>query len=201
MNKSISNKALQTKEKITEVAEHMFIENGYNATTLREIAKKAGVTTGAFYKHYKCKEDILVAIFNEGFTKQWEKFYELNEDLTPVSYAKMVAEINNGLAQTFGVELLKVYCMAQIELGNQGSLWKVLDTEKYSMYDEKLLESLANKYSTHYSWDKIDSIIAKVDRGVILDWLIQKGSYDLGSETETMLLMVFKIIFDKWNWD
>ncbi len=198
MSKSISNKALQTKNQITSIARKMFADKGYTATTLRDIAKSAGVTTGAFYKYYKSKEEILISIFNEGFTKQWERFYELNEDLTPLKYAEMVAEINNGLADAFGTELLKVYCNAQIELGNQGSLWKVLDSEEYSLYDRQLLETLAEKYSTGYTWNEIDRIIAKIDRGVILDWLISGGDYDLGAETKEMLLLVFKVIFDKW---
>lgn len=201
MSKLISNKAIETKERITRVAEEMFVEKGYAATTLRDISAKANVTTGAFYKYYKCKEDILVAIFNEGFTKQWEKFYELKEDFSPFDYAEMVGEMNKGLASAFGLDLLKVYCAAQWEIGNQGSLWKVLDSEKYSLYDQALLEKLVNKYSTKYSSNEVDDIILKVDRGVILDWIIKQGTYDIQEATTKMLLMVFKEIFDKWNWE
>ena len=178
----------------------MFIEKGYVATTLRDITAKAGVTTGAFYKHYGSKEEILISIFNDGFTKQWEKFYELKEDITPITYAKIIGEINNGLADAFGTELLKVYCTAQLEMGNSGSLWKILDSEKYSRYEQVLLENLVSRYSTKYSWDQVDDIIAKIDRGVILDWIIKQGSYNLGKETNEMLLMIFEVIFDKWDW-
>ncbi len=196
----MSGKAVLTKERIKRTAEKMFIEKGYVATTLRDITAKAGVTTGAFYKHYGSKEEILISIFNDGFTKQWEKFYELKEDITPITYAKIIGEINNGLADAFGTELLKVYCTAQLEMGNSGSLWKILDSEKYSRYEQVLLENLVSRYSTKYSWDQVDDIIAKIDRGVILDWIIKQGSYNLGKETNEMLLMIFEVIFDKWDW-
>ena len=196
----MSGKAVLTKERIKRTAEKMFIEKGYVATTLRDITAKAGVTTGAFYKHYGSKEEILISIFNDGFTKQWEKFYELKEDITPITYAKIIGEINNGLADAFGTELLKVYCTAQLEMGNSGSLWKILDSEKYSRYEQVLLENLVSQYSTKYSWDQVDDIIAKIDRGVILDWIIKQGSYNLGKETNEMLLMIFEVIFDKWDW-
>ena len=200
MEKTMSGKAVLTKERIKRTAEKMFIEKGYVATTLRDITAKAGVTTGAFYKHYGSKEEILISIFNDGFTKQWEKFYELKEDITPITYAKIIGEINNGLADAFGTELLKVYCTAQLEMGNSGSLWKILDSEKYSRYEQVLLENLVSRYSTKYSWDQVDDIIAKIDRGVILDWIIKQGSYNLGKETNEMLLMIFEVIFDKWDW-
>lgn len=200
MEKTMSGKAVLTKERIKRTAEKMFIEKGYVATTLRDITAKAGVTTGAFYKHYGSKEEILISIFNDGFTKQWEKFYELKEDITPITYAKIIGEINNGLADAFGTELLKVYCTAQLEMGNSGSLWKILDSEKYSRYEQVLLENLVSRYSTKYSWDQVDDIIAKIDRGVILDWIIKQGSYNLGRETNEMLLMIFEVIFDKWDW-
>ena len=200
MEKTMSGKAVLTKERIKSTAEKMFIEKGYVATTLRDITAKAGVTTGAFYKHYGSKEEILISIFNDGFTKQWEKFYELKEDITPITYAKIIGEINNGLADAFGTELLKVYCTAQLEMGNSGSHWKILDSEKYSRYEQVLLENLVSRYSTKYSWDQVDDIIAKIDRGVILDWIIKQGSYNLSKETNEMLLMIFEVIFDKWDW-
>ena len=81
-----------------------------------------------------------------------------------------------------------------------GSLWKILDSEKYSRYEQVLLENLVSRYSTKYSWDQVDDIIAKIDRGVILDWIIKQGSYNLGKETNEMLLMIFEVIFDKWDW-
>ena len=51
-----------TRERILEVAADLFIEQGYDATSLREIAEKIGVTKAALYYHFSNKEDILRAL-------------------------------------------------------------------------------------------------------------------------------------------
>lgn len=47
-----------TLEKIHNIAITEFLEKGFRGASLREIVKKAGVTTGAFYGYYKSKEEL-----------------------------------------------------------------------------------------------------------------------------------------------
>lgn len=58
MPRSSREKSLQTREKILAAAYQAFVEHGYNATSMRVISKKAGVTVGAIYNHFQTKEDI-----------------------------------------------------------------------------------------------------------------------------------------------
>jgi AcrR family transcriptional regulator len=51
-----------TRERILEVALDLFTEQGYDGTSLREIAAKLGVTKAALYYHFESKEDILQAL-------------------------------------------------------------------------------------------------------------------------------------------
>jgi AcrR family transcriptional regulator len=51
-----------TRERILEVASDLFIEQGYDATSLREISGKVGVTKAALYYHFANKQDILRAL-------------------------------------------------------------------------------------------------------------------------------------------
>lgn len=46
------------KQRVMEVATDMFVARGYAATTLLDIAKKAGVATRTLYQHFGDKEDI-----------------------------------------------------------------------------------------------------------------------------------------------
>lgn len=48
-----------TRGRIQEVALEMFTEKGYDATSLREIAERLGVTKAALYYHFKSKEEIV----------------------------------------------------------------------------------------------------------------------------------------------
>ena len=51
-----------TRERILDVALDLFIEQGYDKTTLRQIAGPLGFTQAAIYYHFAAKEDILVAL-------------------------------------------------------------------------------------------------------------------------------------------
>jgi AcrR family transcriptional regulator len=51
-----------TRERILDVALDLFIEQGYDKTTLRQIAQPLGFTQAAIYYHFAAKEDILVAL-------------------------------------------------------------------------------------------------------------------------------------------
>ncbi len=48
-----------TKKKIFDTALLLFAEQGYKATTMRQIAKSVGIQQSAIYNHFKNKEDIL----------------------------------------------------------------------------------------------------------------------------------------------
>jgi AcrR family transcriptional regulator len=51
-----------TRERILEVALTLFNEQGYDKTSLREIAERLEVTKAALYYHFERKEDILVEL-------------------------------------------------------------------------------------------------------------------------------------------
>ncbi|WP_054006011.1 TetR family transcriptional regulator [Cypionkella psychrotolerans] len=54
--------AEQTRSAILDAAEQMFCEQGVSASTLEKISRKAGVTRGALYWHFKDKIDLLRAL-------------------------------------------------------------------------------------------------------------------------------------------
>ena len=58
---------------ILEVAKSEFLQHGYRAVGLREIVKKAGVTTGAFYGYFKNKEELFSSLVG----KEYNHFMEL----------------------------------------------------------------------------------------------------------------------------
>ncbi len=50
--------AEETKDSILEAATKVFMDKGFSNASLEQIAKKAGVTRGAIYWHFKNKMDI-----------------------------------------------------------------------------------------------------------------------------------------------
>ena len=51
-----------TRERILDVAADLFIEQGYDLASLREIAERMGFTKAALYYHFASKADILMAL-------------------------------------------------------------------------------------------------------------------------------------------
>jgi AcrR family transcriptional regulator len=55
----------ETRERLLLVARQAFARNGYDATTNKEIADAAQITTGAIYHYYSSKADLYVAVYEE----------------------------------------------------------------------------------------------------------------------------------------
>ena len=60
---------INKKEEIIDYATTLFMNQGYLATSTRQIAKGLGITQPAIYHHFKNKEDIYVHVLTK-FTKQ-----------------------------------------------------------------------------------------------------------------------------------
>ena len=65
---------MSTKEKILDAALTLFAENGYNGTSVGQIAKAVGIKAPSLYKHYKSKEDILNALIDSAEVRYEEMF-------------------------------------------------------------------------------------------------------------------------------
>ena len=58
-------KGSDTKAEIQEIALELFTENGYEATSMREIAEHLDISKAALYYHFAGKEDIIRSLFDE----------------------------------------------------------------------------------------------------------------------------------------
>lgn len=57
-----------TEERILDVAQRLFLEKGYENTTIQDIVNGlGGMTKGAVYHHFKSKEDIMGAVGDRMF--------------------------------------------------------------------------------------------------------------------------------------
>src|SRR3970040_2313969 len=62
MSKEKPKKGEVTRLAVEDAAFELFMEQGYHATSMRQIADKAGLALGGIYNHFSSKEDIFVAI-------------------------------------------------------------------------------------------------------------------------------------------
>lgn len=86
------------KQRVMEVATDMFVQRGYAATTLLDIAKKAGVATRTLYQHFGDKEAIFREVISARGTGKIDRpTLEKGEDL--------VAALNKAARYSYEVAL------------------------------------------------------------------------------------------------
>jgi AcrR family transcriptional regulator len=89
-----------TREQIRRVALELFAEQGYEKTSLREIAERLEVTKAALYYHFKTKEDIVSSLFDD-FHAEAEELLEWSRGQEPTTasrreFVRRYAEIIRG---------------------------------------------------------------------------------------------------------
>ena len=63
--KNVLTKKQRTRQAIEQAAYDLFMEQGFTATSMRQIAEGAGLALGGIYNHYKSKEEIFRAIIQD----------------------------------------------------------------------------------------------------------------------------------------
>ncbi|MGH9080899.1 MAG: TetR/AcrR family transcriptional regulator [Acidimicrobiales bacterium] len=87
-----------TRARILEVALDLFIDQGYDKTSLREIAGRLGLTKAALYYHFHSKQDILLALhlrLHDLFAGSIEILGELqsNREAWPAVFDYLIGEM------------------------------------------------------------------------------------------------------------
>lgn len=73
---------LRIKTKVLSAAAELFLQKGFSATTVKEIAAKAGVSTSTMLYVHKSKEDILAALVSDILERQFKKTEQLLQGIT-----------------------------------------------------------------------------------------------------------------------
>jgi AcrR family transcriptional regulator len=63
--KTALKKSDLTRQRVLEVTSDLFRRNGYQATSMRDIAKAVGMKSGSLYYYHESKEALLAAILND----------------------------------------------------------------------------------------------------------------------------------------
>lgn len=72
------------EKNILRISTELFLNQGYDETTIRQIAEKCGIGRGHLYYYFKKKEDILIHIFNKILNKIYDDLIDTNNSKTEI---------------------------------------------------------------------------------------------------------------------
>ncbi|MCB0804879.1 MAG: TetR/AcrR family transcriptional regulator [Bacteroidales bacterium] len=83
----------QRRQQIMNTALQLFAANGFSNTSISQIAAKAKISKGLMYNYFTGKDDLLQAIFEQGFNEMFEMF-DPNKDgvLTKEEFTYFIEE-------------------------------------------------------------------------------------------------------------
>ncbi|WPG39289.1 TetR/AcrR family transcriptional regulator [Variovorax sp. EBFNA2] len=102
----------QTRERLIETAQQLFVSNGYGGASIRDIADKAGYSQGAFYSNFSSKEDVLLELLRRHMEAEALQLFKAMGDERQAP-EQMLAELE-AWASTLNHDA--DWCMLSIEL-------------------------------------------------------------------------------------
>ncbi|AZV43923.1 TetR/AcrR family transcriptional regulator [Peribacillus asahii] len=167
-------KAVETKSRIFQTAYKLISEKEYENVSISDICKSADVSIGAFYHHYKGKDDILLEIYSQA-----DKHY--NESLSGKKFHNYTTKLETYItsyfeysANTTGYNILKHIFRS--------------DNRLFQMEDRPLMKNLLNiieagqkssEFRTDKSANELFEFVLVTIRGVIFNWCVNEGTEDL----------------------
>ncbi len=102
--------ALQTRDDLMAAALDIFYRRGVSRASLQEIASAAGVTRGALYWHFKNKEDLFDALFQQVFSKLSEQLRHDIDTSSPDALHNLMWALNQMFQRMASDERYRKFC-------------------------------------------------------------------------------------------
>jgi len=121
----------QTRERLIETAQHLFVSNGYGGASIRDIADKAGYSQGAFYSNFSSKEDVLLELLRRHMEAEALQLFKVMGDERQEP-EQMLAELE-AWASTLNRDA--DWCMLSIELQLHANRSQTFAAEYQKVWD------------------------------------------------------------------
>jgi len=188
---SRKKQGLKTKKRILEIALLLFSEKGFDNVTVDKIVDKAGVSKGAFYNHFKSKDEIFIYKF-----KEIDDFYE--EFLKPLpdnisNRDKIIKLVEGQMAFTeeyLGRDLVRTIYINAISHRSNRTLAKK-DRPLYLIVESFIEQGQkAGEFKLDFSAKETALIVTRSMRATIYDWCLFRGEFNLVKEGNKLTSLI-----------
>lgn len=179
---SRDKQAIATKKKIYKTGIALFQEHGFDGVNVSQIAKSAGVSVGTFYHYYTSKLDLIMDLYRGADTYFEEEVTASAQKLPFREQIKYFFHEYCAMAERNGIELTRKMYVPDNTLflsRTQGMHQVLLD----------LIDAAqsAGRFSAEKTPQAVSDELFLIARGVIFDWALREGAYNLQEKMEAML--------------
>ena len=169
--------AINTKLKITEVAIDLYRTKDIETVSVQDICNAAGISIGAFYHHFKSKDEILNTSYQQVDLLLRERIEDQdfpNATVEILAFFKTSSLILNDLGWLFVSGVYR-------NLFNTPDKYTYLD-ERY--VNQAIKAAITNgiasgEYKSDINPNTLKDTIMRLGRGAIFDWCLREGQSDL----------------------
>jgi AcrR family transcriptional regulator len=84
----------ETPEKILQVARRLFIQRGYTATSMRQVAEEAAIGKATIYHYFRDKESIALALLHRSMKLMNESLLAIRAEESPRARIQVAAAVS-----------------------------------------------------------------------------------------------------------
>lgn len=180
----------ETKKRLYEIAEKMFVEHTFSKVSIEDITDEAGITKGAFYVHFESKDALIAQLISDYAARadmDYAAFVEnLPDDLASSSVLLALAEkIADTLSNTLGSKnMTKIYQM--ILAGTPGTeAVKGYDRELYALFYSILEKGVRRgAFTSSLPLEALSRHFVMAMRGVSYEWCVRFPDFDLRGQAK-----------------
>lgn len=175
-------------KQIIEAAVKVIAENGYYASQVSKIAKRAGVADGTIYLYFKNKEDILVSLFEEKmgqFVEHTEKCINNRKNANE----KLKTLIEMHFHQLSEDHHLAIVTQLELRQSNKDLRLKINNVLKpyLAVIDNLILEGInENIFREDLNLPLVRQMIFGTMDEIVTNWVMKDQKYDLIGEAGTI---------------
>lgn len=184
-------KAINTKKMIFDNATKLFKEKGYYNVSIEEITSTIDLSVGAFYHHFKSKDELLFIWADELDLKYIDHYDEIKHCLGYKNTIDKIREMIFYSIEIFGFwgHEFSVVSYSYMMREPRASARMLDSNRSYFKIMNELIEDGKENGSIRLDIDTKQMIkdIVMVTRGAILDWCINGGTEDIRLRSSTFV--------------
>lgn len=177
--------AIKTRQKIHQSATRLFAEHGFENVTVEEIAAGAGVSVGAFYHHFKGKEEIFT-IFYKTLDEHYVRYYEDVICSHTFSMLRATEKLEKFMLYTIeisasqGVDYLRIFYPYMLRDTGLSNSMINMERAIFIIVGEIVVEGeKKGEFIKGINSIQIVCDLVKIARGCLVDWCMNNGKEDI----------------------